>query len=141
MNISNRELAKRLKLDPTYVSRIRSGQRTPSIETIWRMHRVLGLDIYQLVQAAALGRAAFSKYFQLKTCDLSEERIEGIRRNPRAQRPLVDQNTILATPEEWLEVVRLARAEPTEGEEGENGDSELTAEALAASIRGYPLAS
>ena len=112
MNISNRQMALRTGLHAAHVSRLRNGQRAPSVDVIWLLHKTLDLDIYQMVEAAAMGRASFGKFLDLKTRQAGEP-LETPPKPP-PKKTMIELNTILATPEEWAEVVALARAEEDE---------------------------
>lgn len=48
---TQREIAKRLKLDESYLSLLISGQRTPSMEVAGRIQRELGIPVAAWVEA------------------------------------------------------------------------------------------
>ncbi len=47
--ISQKALAERAKLDPSYVSQIETGAKVPSIATVENMAEVLGIPVYLLM--------------------------------------------------------------------------------------------
>jgi transcriptional regulator with XRE-family HTH domain len=47
--LSQKDLADRIKLAPSYISRIEAGERKPTIETLEKIAKKLGVPVYLIV--------------------------------------------------------------------------------------------
>lgn len=50
-NLSQEELAARLDISPSYVSRLESGFKTPSLRMVFRLSEALGVKAHEIVRA------------------------------------------------------------------------------------------
>lgn len=60
---TNEEIGQRIGLSHSGVSRIRSGGRTPNIQTMGRIERACGWTIEEQSRAAAQGRMFYAREF------------------------------------------------------------------------------
>ena len=49
--VSQEQLAFQAEISPTYLSQIESGQRNPSLETLFRLAGVLKLELVDLIRS------------------------------------------------------------------------------------------
>ncbi len=64
--MTNDQLAARLGVSRSMASRVRSGQRLPSVRTMYAIHAEFGLSLDELVAAHIQGSAKFSALLRAK---------------------------------------------------------------------------